>query len=541
MFENKNILKTFGSIAFIMLLFVMCLVFSSGDYLFKSQNVNLIEDGWTYENESISLGGKLDIEAGDSYTITTDYPVTSGEYLLLRSSLSDIEVSVNNQKIYEKTYKNSGFIKKPLPSLWHLVEIPQDGQTLRITYCSPYEKMNGLLNPVAYGQKGNLLFHIYDQYGLPFIIDLLILFMGLLMLVIAYINPKKIHNNIRNIGMFSVLSASWLIAESRMLQFFSGSLWLIASLAYVCLALIPIPLVKYIKSFVSDERAKPFRVILRVCWFNLVLIVLMQIFDLKDFFETIWITHGTMAIIILITLKESYYEIKVKNNKIAKHFLLSLSVLFIFAISGLYSFYAFDAKDITVFIRFGLIVFVLMLGMETGRQLLALLKKSYQSEIYRKLAFLDPLTQGPNRTAFESDLEEIFTSKHLLKRLRLVILDMNQLKKINDIHGHVTGDEAIRKTYELINSHFGDIGKTYRIGGDEFACIITNDAPESFQKSCEMFSSSIIEENKYTPYLFGISLGSVTYDPTHDTVVKKMMHRADVNMYRAKKESINIV
>lgn len=514
--------------------------FVNRDHLFKSQNVFLLEEGWTYNDQPISLDEKIDLRANESYTISNDFKVSSDKSLLVRTSLSNLEVRVDDQVIYKEFKDNRRFFNKPMASLWHIVEIPDSGDVLTITYQSPYKKMNGILNPIVYGHNGDLFFYVYDQYGLPFIIDVLILFLGLLMVIIAYINPNEIYNNIWQVGMFSIFLSFWMIAESRMLQFFSGSLWLIGSLAYISLPLIPIPLLFYIKSLVSKESAKPLMTAVKICCIDFCFVIFMQLFSIMDFFETVWITHTVIGITILIILKQLFYEIKVRHNKSAKNFLFSLGILLVFVILDMFRFYAFGIANVTVFVRFGFLIFIIMLGMETARHLMVLLRKSYKAAFYEKLAYLDQLTQGPNRTVFERDLEDVFSDEIKRSRLRLVMLDMNQLKKINDVYGHVTGDEAIKKAYELITKHFRHLGKTYRIGGDEFACIIIEDVYEAFKTSCESLENSIIEENKSLTYPIGIALGSVTYDPELDIAVKTMMHRADVNMYEAKKKGTQI-
>ncbi len=540
MLKRNKLIRTIGLIIFILVSIVAYRHFVNRDHLFKSQNVFLLEEGWTYNDQPISLDEKIDLRANESYTISNDFKVSSDKSLLVRTSLSNLEVRVDDQVIYKEFKDNRRFFNKPMASLWHIVEIPDSGDVLTITYQSPYKKMNGILNPIVYGHNGDLFFYVYDQYGLPFIIDVLILFLGLLMVIIAYINPNEIYNNIWQVGMFSIFLSFWMIAESRMLQFFSGSLWLIGSLAYISLPLIPIPLLFYIKSLVSKESAKPLMTAVKICCIDFCFVIFMQLFSIMDFFETVWITHTVIGITILIILKQLFYEIKVRHNKSAKNFLFSLGILLVFVILDMFRFYAFGIANVTVFVRFGFLIFIIMLGMETARHLMVLLRKSYKAAFYEKLAYLDQLTQGPNRTVFERDLEDVFSDEIKRSRLRLVMLDMNQLKKINDVYGHVTGDEAIKKAYELITKHFRHLGKTYRIGGDEFACIIIEDVYEAFKTSCESLENSIIEENKSLTYPIGIALGSVTYDPELDIAVKTMMHRADVNMYEAKKKGTQI-
>ncbi|MFR3283861.1 MAG: diguanylate cyclase domain-containing protein [Clostridium fessum] len=46
-------------------------------------------------------------------------------------------------------------------------------------------------------------------------------------------------------------------------------------------------------------------------------------------------------------------------------------------------------------------------------------------------------------------------------------------KRVNDTYGHVAGDELIRAAADCMKNSFNEYGKVYRIGGDEFAVIIT--------------------------------------------------------------------
>lgn len=531
--NKKGIIRVIG---FIMIIFTLVMVYRqivTKDYLFVSKDVKTIPN-WTYKEQAVT-SNRIPVAKNQTYTLETDYSVKKDHYLLLRSSLATVEVLIDNQLVYNEYFENEHKLNKPLASLWHLVKIPADGQHIKVSYNSPYAKMSGLVNPVVYGDRGDLLFYIYDIYGPPFLIDGLILFFGILMVIIAFINPKEVFNSIWQIGMFSILVSFWLIAESRMLQFFAGSEWLIGSLAYISLALIPIPMIYYIKNFVSKESQKLYNICIPVALTNLILIITLQLFGIRDFFETLWITHGFMIVIILITIKQLHYEIRIKRNKLARHFLISLSILFTFIVLDFYRFYAFDGANVTLFVRVGLLTFILLLGLETGKQLVALLKKSYQAAFYEQLAYKDQLTQAPNRAAFNKDLDEIFENEDLLDGLRLVILDMNQLKRINDVYGHVTGDEAIVISYNLISKHFSHLGQSYRLGGDEFAIIILDDDACMFESACKVFTKSIATNNKYIHYPIGIALGSVTYDPNLDTSVKNMMHRADTNMYQAKK------
>jgi diguanylate cyclase (GGDEF)-like protein len=450
-------------------------------------------------------------------------------------------VTLNGDDIYEFKL-DQGLFKIASASLWHVVPVPDHstGSTLEITYQSPYDKMNGLINPVMYGTHGDLMFYVLEKYGQPFLIDVLILLFGIIMLIIAFIIPKNMYNNIWYIGLFAVVASLWMIGESRMLQFFTGNERLLGSLPFISIALISIPFVHYIKNIVSDPRGKILEKIIVGNWGLIGLIITLQVLDIADFFETLILSHLYMVLIIVVILNVLYKAIKLDQNNTAKHTLYAILSLFVFFAIEVCRFYFLSASDVTVLVRLGIMVFIILLSQETAKQVFKRLKKSHQSEFYEKMAYLDQLTQGPNRMAFEQDLDGAFNNLESRMNLRLVILDMNQLKNINDTHGHITGDDAIRTSYNLIDQHFGTIGKSYRIGGDEFACIIPTQDTVIFEQACSDFDESIKKYNDNLYYPLGIALGSVIYDPVHDKTVKLMMHRADTNMYKAKRSTINL-
>ncbi len=94
-------------------------------------------------------------------------------------------------------------------------------------------------------------------------------------------------------------------------------------------------------------------------------------------------------------------------------------------------------------------------------------------ERYRRLtaqALSDPLTGLGNRRALKQD----FTRYRDLaqregKRLIVTLWDINDLKKINDIHGHAFGDKVIKKFARTVANYARRSDPFYRIGGDEFA------------------------------------------------------------------------
>lgn len=83
----------------------------------------------------------------------------------------------------------------------------------------------------------------------------------------------------------------------------------------------------------------------------------------------------------------------------------------------------------------------------------------------------DKLTRFLNRTAYEEDMSA-YTFTPPAEDFVFVSLDLNGLKDVNDTYGHNVGDELIKGAASCMQSAFGDYGKLYRIGGDEFVAML---------------------------------------------------------------------
>jgi diguanylate cyclase (GGDEF)-like protein len=88
-------------------------------------------------------------------------------------------------------------------------------------------------------------------------------------------------------------------------------------------------------------------------------------------------------------------------------------------------------------------------------------------------ADIDPLTDLPNRRAFE---RELVRSLAYVKRhgadAALLYLDLDDFKRVNDRHGHSAGDAVLRAVTSVLGRHVRESDVVARIGGDEFALLL---------------------------------------------------------------------
>ena len=97
-------------------------------------------------------------------------------------------------------------------------------------------------------------------------------------------------------------------------------------------------------------------------------------------------------------------------------------------------------------------------------------KQTRQIESYLSEARTDGLTGLSNRRAFDQKLDELFASYRKGGRSFVVaIIDIDHFKKINDTHGHQTGDQVLQQVAAKLHSELDQAIMVARFGGEEFA------------------------------------------------------------------------
>ncbi|MFD0960054.1 GGDEF domain-containing protein [Paenibacillus chungangensis] len=168
-------------------------------------------------------------------------------------------------------------------------------------------------------------------------------------------------------------------------------------------------------------------------------------------------------------------------------------------------------------------------------------QKQQQDEI-RFLAYHDPLTRLPNRRYFYEKLEEALeeASTHQ-ETLALLLIDLDQLKWLNDNRGHLAGDDALRQAARIMQQVVADRGVAARMGGDEFILIIRHSpAVREIQTLIQHMQD---EFNRYTaPYgtlPVGISIGA-SYYPADGTDGQALINAADNAMFEMKRSRATV-
>lgn len=260
-----------------------------------------------------------------------------------------------------------------------------------------------------------------------------------------------------------------------------------------------------------------------------------------------------MALIFLLSFSLSYCQNRIRkkagiSRAIANKVRIHLNVTFVVFILITVCLYAYLIKYWTAIEVIPFLKYVLLIGYVTSTGAIAYFgyMSIYNINFMQKfdriaqMAENDPLSGLMSRSAGMNFLRKSFNlAKASGQRLTIAFVDINDLKVVNDKHGHHTGDFLIEKIAEVLRANIRDTDGAMRFGGDEFVLIMP-DCPQ--YRAEEIMKQINIYLNRYNlsgTYAFklGVSFGLVEYNPSRHSSALDMLAEADTEMYKNKRKN----
>jgi len=328
-----------------------------------------------------------------------------------------------------------------------------------------------------------------------------------------------------------------MLSELRILQFVTGNRFILGGISYLMVPLMALSLLRYGGIVFLEKYSKiiyAISVILAGC---LVLLFAFQIFGILPFISGVAYVNSLLGLIIVWLTAVVFYEsVLLKNKKVGKYGIY-MGLLVVSGSMEIIAFFTKDFEHMSQYSKLGFGLFLFCMLLESIRYFNSILELNHKTKFLEEMAYKDILVDGNNRAAYERDLDSILNSS-VCKAFRLVLVDINRLKQINDIYGHASGDTAITRCYQLLCKAFGGIGKCYRLSGDEFACIVTETDEEVFGEAVNALNREVDRENEQQKYLFSLAVGYGFYEKCNMDERKnfsQFFHEVDQEMYGKKK------
>lgn len=151
-----------------------------------------------------------------------------------------------------------------------------------------------------------------------------------------------------------------------------------------------------------------------------------------------------------------------------------------------------------------------------------------------KAAQRDPLTNVYNRVTFEREV--IAYMQEPDSRGMLLLLDIDDFKMINDRHGHLQGDAALKKLTRVLQNTFRSHDLIGRLGGDEFLVFVKGDISGEVLNQRLKHMCSLLSEEPGECLTCSVGIRQVE---SGNFVYEDMLNQADIALYQSKKKGKN--
>lgn len=545
-------------VAVVILMVVWVLVKEDGESLGVELSKDCIafNTGWVLEDGSGADIAKLnnipDVEPYKEISVYNKLPkdLEEGLYFCFRSKNIFYQVYVDGELRYNPDVPESRIYNDSFGTRWNYVPLCKKdaGKEVKVNFYTVYENSRACLDYLYLGTAAGNILNIFSGKMVAFISCLLLIFVSCLLIVADIpINMQvKKNHELMYLGLFSMSIAIWCMSETNLLQFFTNDSRLLQIVSCCSLILIPIPMVLYLDAAFGFRKRIILPVICYMSAAEFLICTLLHFAKVKDYHDMLRFSHimlGISTVILIVTIIRNSFHLernRVKNiyNVFRAIGLMSLGFA---AVIDIIRYYCGNSGDSAMFVRIGLLIFIICYGSSSLEKTIKAVKLGVQTEFVSQLAYRDGLTGVGNRTAFQEYLAELEKERDSIEGVGIVMFDVNDLKYVNDNLGHQKGDDMLVHCADLIRNAFEmKKGSCFRIGGDEFAVIISGEnVSERCEQGISLFKSAMEEYNEVPeqPFRISIASGFAVYNRNQGNEKLMDIYKlADGRMYENKKK-----
>lgn len=513
------------------------------------------DEGWYLEDGSgVDVGHLNTIPSIEPYQEQVVYHrlpdnLKEGISLCFRTKNINYQVYVDGELRYEPILRESSIYNKSFGTRWNYIPLYRSdaGKIVEVRFYTVYENSRVCIDNLYLGNAAGEIVNTFTGRAVAFSTCLLILFAGLLLIIAdipANLQIRKNHE-LLYLGLFAISIAIWCLSETNLLQFYTDDSKLLQILSCCSLIMIPIPLVLYLDAAFGFKNKIIVPGICGLSAAEFIICTVLHFTGVMDYHETLTFSHIILALcafLLLYSILKNAYRAgksKIKNVYKALRTIGLMGICFATVID-IIRYYLGNTGDSAMFVRIGLLIFILCYGSSSLEKTINAVKLGMHSEFVSQLAYRDGLTGIGNRTAFQERLVELEKEKQQLPGIAIIMFDVNDLKLVNDNQGHQKGDELLVCSAEIIRKAMEAAeGACYRIGGDEFVGILCGeDVAGRCEKTVACFTEAMEDYNavKGQPFRISIASGYAVYDKHQEKeMLMDVYQQADVRMYENKK------
>ncbi len=485
-----------------------------------SENVQGQEGTWSVDHKN----GEL--EAAYRYKI----PAEDGrEWVLqLQSHWSAYDISVDGENIYHIDSDRKGAI--------HLFKIPA-GKNLVIRFRNVDEhSKNAVMQSKMYlGDSENVYTSILRKNLYAVIFMVLSVIVGVISLW-AGIYMKKVWakdtcKSLRSLGIYIICAGSWILTDSKIFLLITQKTGMIEQISFLCFFFLSVPLLEFTKKIMPQKERMLF--ILQNLFLMMECIyVVNYIGQFVSVTILIVAEHLLMAVTIILILYGGFMELRQRKDKKLIRVLAGYIIFSVFSVLAFVFFYKNHSYGYSLCYVTGILGFIVCLGDAACIGIYEQMEENANAALYAKMAYLDMMTGLGNRAAFLMEKEEKESHDG---PAAYIMIDANNLKKINDGQGHQKGDELLLEIAGAIRHAAAGAGSCYRIGGDEFVVSLFDKTCAEVKAYVQALQREIDRADRQCDIEISAAIGYAWTDD-REKKLDELLDEADKAMYEKKEK-----
>ncbi|MCR5107313.1 MAG: diguanylate cyclase [Lachnospiraceae bacterium] len=537
-----------GILVFLAALTILIIgVFLKDDWISpKTDNSIDLYSGWTRINPDgsyESVSGNFSIGKTLPVTFFRTLPENLNDDMILRIKCPyrSVDAYIGENHIYHAGTAKIGRIETTLGNVFALIPMKKSysGKIIYITVAPRQYNYEVLIKDAAITTMStyalNRMFEIIPYFLLCTIIGLISV-ISLILYVVFKVSSKTSERDLSkgflHLSFFGICAIGWIISDYHIIGMLTGKMALSGVINYIAFMLCPFMFAGVLLYIFGKKLF--FKIMFLLSESNFLIQMFLFMTGIMDLPKGLIVSQILTAMLLVGMLYFGFILFKNYHSKKNIILLIPTSCFILFSITASVTYvlngkWMFFVALAMTFYSFTVIIFLLS-------NLWNALKSNMELEHIKKIAYFDDMTKLENRRSYD---EYINTMNERIKEgkvddnLRVIMLDVNGLKKSNDIFGHKAGDELIIGSADCIRKSFDNLGRCFRSGGDEFVIIGSINA-ETYRKKINEFETSLRTwAGNYIREL-SISIGEACRSEFPECSLDELLEIADMRMYENK-------
>ncbi len=474
---------------------------------------------------------------GKTCTITTILPSVfpnDNTCINVESSMAALDVFLDGEKIYSLEGPGKGWARPVFGGNFaNFIRIPNEakGKELSLVYrFTSNTPFSGSIKAPVMGSKASLILLKHNEWP-SLVFGYTLLFIGFICIIVPLgMHKGRERDSFIYFGWLEACLGAWVFSQSTSKLLTIRNPALPMNLSFIALYLLPFFLVNYVcNSYTVGKPVKIMRKISLVFPFFYIVGGMLQLFGILQYTDLL-VSSGLLLGLFLVVLLALLFVSYQKGSTNLASFLIAMGILLITILIE-EVLLIFNIKlNSPVLLHVGMSVSAAILFWHSAKKLNEKTRSILKEQVLLSLAYTDSLTGLNNRSAYDKRITEISSISSKTEVIGVLVMDINDLKVINDTKGHKAGDMALQDFTSSILKLLPEKAELFRIGGDEFVAFI----PTIRDDYLEKLSNTITKYFKTRKAIYTVAVGWDLYIPKKKEKFINIINRADSAMYLCK-------